>query len=571
MERETHSAVSAAATSIADALALEVSKRDVKIAELKDEYARLWRSYEQLKEELALIKRRMFIATAERVDTTQLQLEFEELIKKLNALSGEQSDGSEQDDAENEGKGKNESSDKPRARPKPTGRRKLEDAGLPEVPIEVPDPLFEQLVEEGKAERIGFEESSKLAYERGGLRRVVIKRVKYAATNAQGETQIETAAVPAEVVPRCMASASTLALIATSKYCDGLPLFRIEQMFERWGFPLDRGTMSRWLEQLGATFGATVIEAAKRDALATAFCMMTDATGFAVQPGPSQDGVRRPCRKGHYFVIIADRDHIFFEFTPKETSESVRAIFKGFAGYLQADAKSVYDVLFRPPEPGDPDDDGCTRIEVGCWAHARRKYWEAALAKQPVAREALVRIGKLFELDERYRKGNPPSKVKELRQRHLKPLVHEFLAFATTEYERCKNERGSLRSALGYCVRQADALSRFLEDGRLRMDNNLSESALRKVVIIRDSALFAGSDEHAESAGHILSLIASARLHGIEPQQYLRDLIRVLPYWPRQRFLELAPKFWAATRNRIVVAQLANEVGVIDVPPGLGA
>jgi len=563
MERET---ASMAQQSVTETLELEVKKRDAAIAELKDENARLWRSYELLKEELALLKRRMFIAKAERVDTTQLQLEFAELLKKLNALSGEQSETDALGDAPDEGKTKRANGDKPRDRPKPTGRRKLEDAGLPEVPVEVPDPLFEQLVAQGKAERIGFEESSKLAYERGGLRRVVIKRVKYRATNAQGEAELETAAVVAEVIPRCMASASTLALIATSKYCDGLPLYRIEQMFERWGFPLDRGTMSRWLEQLGATFGATVIEAAKRDALATAFCMMTDATGFAVQPGPSEDGVRRPCRKGHYFVQIADRDHIFFEFTPKETSDNVRAMFKGFAGYMQADAKSVYDVLFRPPDPDDPDDDGCIRVEVGCWSHARRKYWEAALAKQTVAREALVRIGKLFELDERFRKGNPPSKIKELRQRHLKPLVNEFLAFAAAQYEHFKNERGSLRSALGYSIRQADALSRFLEDGRLRMDNNLSESALRKVVIVRDSALFAGSDEHAESAGNILSLIASARLHSIEPQQYLRDLIRVLPHWPRDRFLELAPKFWTATRARVSADQLIKEVGVIDVP-----
>jgi transposase len=564
MERETASTPTQSAT---ETLELEAAR--AKIAELEGENARLWRSYELLKEELALIKRRMFIAKAERVDTTQLQLEFAELVKKLNALSGEQSAADSADGAPGESKTKRASGEPPRDRPKPTGRRKLEDAGLPEVPVEIPDPLFEQLVAEGKAERIGFEESSKLAYERGGLRRVVIKRVKYRATTAHGETEIETAAVPAEVVPRCMASASTLALIATSKYCDGLPLYRIEQMFERWGFPLDRGTMSRWIEQLGATFGATVIEAAKRDALATAFCMMTDATGFAVQPGPSDDGVRRPCRKGHYFVQIADRDHIFFEFTPKETSDNVRAMFKGFAGYMQADAKSVYDVLFRPPDPDDPDDDGCIRVEVGCWGHARRKYWEAALAKQTVAREALVRIGKLFELDERFRKGNPPSKIKELRQRHLKPLVHEFLAFAATQYELFKNQRGSLRSALGYSVRQADALSRFLEDGRLRMDNNLSESALRKVVIVRDSALFAGSDEHAESAGHILSLIASARLHAIEPQQYLRDLIRVLPHWPRDRFLELAPKFWIATRARISADQLDKEVSVIDVPHGL--
>ena len=98
------------------------------------------------------------------------------------------------------------------------------------------------------------------------------------------------------------------------------------------------------------------------------------------------------------------------------------------------------------------------------------------------------------------------------------------------------------------------------------VDNNLSESALRKVVLIRDSALFAGSEDHAEAAGHILSLIASARLHGLEPEAYLRDLIRVLPFWPRDRFLELAPKFWAETRARLDARQLDAEVGVIDVP-----
>lgn len=199
-------------------------------------------------------------------------------------------------------------------------------------------------------------------------------------------------------------------------------------------------------------------------------------------------------------------------------------------------------------------------------AHARRKFWEAALAKQSVAREALVRIGKIFELDAKFRADNPPSKVKVLRQRHLAPLVHEFLEFAASEYERCKHTRGSLRSALGYCVRQRTSLARFLEDGRLRLDNNLSESALRKVVIIRDSALFAGSDEHAEAAGNILSLIASARLHGLEPQTYLRDLVRVVPFWPRDRFLELAPKFWGATRAQLDPRQLDAEVGVIDVP-----
>jgi transposase len=373
--------------------------------------------------------------------------------------------------------------------------------------------------------------------------------------------------LPPELIPRCMASASTLAMIANTKYCDGLPLYRIEQMFERWGFPLDRGTMSRWLEQLGAVFGATLIEAFKKDAFDHAFCIMTDATGFAVLPAPREDGKRQPCRKGHYFVQIFDRDYIFFEFTAKETSVVVHAMFKGFSGYLQADAKSVYDCLFRPADPTLFDDDSPTPTEVACWAHLRRKFWEAALAKHPEAREALVRIQKIFELDERFRHRNPPAKIKELRQLHLRPLVDEFLAFAAASYEACKHLRGSLRSAFGYCVRQRIALTRFLEDGRLRLDNNLSESALRKVVRIRDASLFAGSDEHAAAAGHILSLIAMARLHRLDPEQYLRDMIRVLPFWPRERFLELAPQHWADTRARISPKQLAAEVGFIDVPP----
>ena len=210
----------------------------------------------------------------------------------------------------------------------------------------------------------------------------------------------------------------------------------------------------------------------------------------------------------------------------------MQALFRGFEGYVQADAASVYDALFRPSGE-DEGGDGKHRREVGCWAHARRRYWEAAFAKEPVAREALVRIGKVFALDAELRgKRRPPSKVKQLRQTHLRPLVEEFLAFPEREFERVKHRRGSLRSALGYSVRQAGALRAFLGDGRLRMDNNLSEGQLRKVVRIPDASLFAGSDEHSEAAGHILSLIASARLHELDPERYLRDVIRVLPTGP---------------------------------------
>jgi len=130
-----------------------------------------------------------------------------------------------------------------------------------------------------------------------------------------------------------------------------------------------------------------------------------------------------------------------------------------------------------------------------------------------VAREALVRIGKVFEVDERLRGGRrrpAPAQLARLREQHLRPLVEDFLAFADNELAEVADRRGSLRSALGYTFRQADALRAFLDDGRLGLDNNLSEGELRKVVRIRDASLFAGSDLHAQSAGHIRSLPAKA-------------------------------------------------------------
>lgn len=547
-----------------------LADRDAEIVALQAAHERLWRSYARLKEELELVKRRMFVATAERVDTSALQLEFADLLAKMDNLAGELP-SEPNADSDNETPGDAEGEDDPpkKKNSKPKGRRNLADADLPESRIEISDDLFEQLVTEGKAERIGFERSYKLGYQRGGQTKLIIERVKYRAVNTQGEAELETAAVPKELIIRCLAAPSMLAHIATSKMCDGLPLFRQQDMLSRAGASIDRGTMSRWMEDLGASFGATVVEAANKDAFDNAFCILTDATGFAVQPGRFEDPKnkkRRPCRKGHYFVRIADRDHIAFDFVERHNTKTVRAMFKGYQGYIQADASSVYNALFRPAESGDPEDDGCVRVEVACWSHARRKYWEAALAKQKVAREALVRIGKIFELDARFRKGNPPSKIKKLRSRHLRPLVEDFLEFAAAEYEKVKSERGSLRSALGYSVRQADALRAFLDDGRLRLDNNLSEAELRKVVRIRDASLFAGSDDHAESAGHILSMIASARLHNLDPERYLRDVIRVLPYWPRERYLELTAKHWTATRSKLDPTQLAAELGVIDVP-----
>lgn len=397
------------------------------------------------------------------------------------------------------------------------------------------------------------------------MRRLVVARVKYRAVDARGESMVATTPMPSECFPRSLAAPSMLAHILTDKFCDGLPLHRIEDRLARDGVPIDRGTMCRWLEDAGATAGATVIAAARAEAWQSAFCIATDATGVAIQPTRRPDGKRQACRRGHFFVLIADRDHVFFEYTPKETSVVVEEMFRGYSGYVQADAKSVYDVLFSKPDK-PPDEDADVRHEVACWSHARRGFWEATCTKSEVAREGLARIGWIFAIEDAWR-NDPPEVILRLRRQHLRPHLEAFFVWAEAEYEHVRNQRGLVRSALGYAVRQKAALMRVLDDGRLVLENNRSERELRRIAVGRKGWLFLGSDDHAASAGHIFSLIASARLHGLDPEAYLRDLFRVLAHWPRDRYLELAPKYWAETRARLDLGQLATELGLLSVPP----
>jgi transposase len=528
--------------------------------EASAERDRLREGYRHLQLEVELIRRRLVVAKAERVDTRQLELEFAAKLRELDRLAGLAPDVS----TDPEVAGSTDGKGKQKTKTKSKGRRRLSELDVPEERIELTDPALE-----GSVERIGTEDSYKLMWRRAGYVRLVVARVKYKVGDGDAAT-IATTEVPRELITRALAAPSLLAHIASDKFCDGLPLHRQEDRFARLGARIDRGTMCRWLEELGMAVGATVVTAMRDDALAHAFCIATDATGVLVQPIPSADKQPRSCHRGHYFVQLADRDHVFFEYTPKETSAAVGELFRGFSGYVQADAKSVYDAMFRSPDQRPPpEDDGevdlAERHEVGCWSHARRKFWEAAITKDPIAREGLARIGRIFELDRSWRK-KPPDEIKSLRDLHLRAHTDAFFAWVAAEYERVRGQRGLLRTALGYAHRQQGPLTRFYDDGRLKLDNNASERELRRIAVGRKNWLFVGSDDHAQAAGNLLTLIASARLHGLDPEAYLRDVFRVLPYWPRGRFLELCPRDWLATRVRLDATELERELGPITVP-----
>jgi transposase len=289
------------------ALESAIAQRDARVIELvreRDELVRerdeLRAAYDRLWLEVELMRRRIFMAKAERVDTTQLELEFQAKLAELDKLASTIGVVPQGNGADGKDGG---------SRPRPKGRRNLGTLKMPEERIEIPDPELEALLAEGKAERIGFEESSKIAWQRGGPRRLVVARIKYRVPDPAGETpettRIATAPMPPQIFPRTLAAVSLIARVIVDKYCDGLPLHRQEDRFARLGVPLDRGTMCRWVEHAGATCGATVVKAMRDEAMSSAFCISTDATGVLVgslveprNSGPAARLSRKVARSG---------------------------------------------------------------------------------------------------------------------------------------------------------------------------------------------------------------------------------------------------------------------------------
>jgi len=338
-------------------LEAELARERAALADERAENERLRDAYHRLRIELELMRRRLFVAKAERIDTTQLEMEFGHKLAELDELNrklgldragddaGPGTDPSGDDKPQGSGTGRR------RSNHRSTGRRNLQAEDLPVERIEIADPDLA-----GHAGQIAWEESSQVTWRRGGYVRVVIARAKHkpavtvgtvvadqpVSTLAPGPTSesiidgmsaIVTAPMPPVILPRSIAAAGLIAHIVTDKFCYGLPLYRQEERSAHLGFRINRGSMSRWIEEVGMTTGATVVHAMREEALRSAFCIATDATGILVQPirdGNNQP--RRGCTRGHFFVQIADADHVFFEYTPRETSAAVSELFRGFPG-----------------------------------------------------------------------------------------------------------------------------------------------------------------------------------------------------------------------------------------------
>ena len=438
-----------------------------------------------------------------------------------------------------------------------TGRRAITEM-LPRVEIEVLPPEVQR---EGldAFERIGEEVSEVVEHRPASLVLVRIVRPKFVRKRAaQVDASIDPDASPVLIaepperpIERGLAGPGLLARTIVYRWQDHLPLYRQEKIHARDGLELARSTICGWHEQL-ADLAERLVEAMLRDAFTQPY-LCVDATGVLVQ-------AEEQCRRAHFWVLVAPGRHILYRYSHKHDIEAVDRILAGYKGHLVADAHSVYDHLYRS---GDV-------VEVGCWAHCRRYFYKALASDPARAEHALSLIRGLYRL-ERPVQAATRKKREEVRHQKSRPLVEAFFAWCDEQAAAVLDETPIAR-AVGYARNQRAALSRFLDDGRLPLDNNISEQHLRREVLGRKNWLFLGSDEGARVNTVFVSLLASCQLHGIEPWAYLRDLLCLLPSWPTSRVLELAPACWQQTlqqqdTQQRLAANVFRGVSLVDHTP----
>ncbi|MBU8544339.1 MULTISPECIES: IS66 family transposase [Roseomonadaceae] len=311
-----------------------------------------------------------------------------------------------------------------------------------------------------------------------------------------------------------------LAHVLVSKYLDGLPLYRLSAILAREGVEIERQTLADWVGR-GAWWLSRLAEAIGAYALRHGI-IWTDDTPIAVlAPG------RGRTREGRFWVYAIDprpwKGHgppaAFYRYSPDRKGERPRGHLEDFEGWLHADGYTGYDALARPRGNQPPQ-----VIHVACWAHARRKLFEVFEAtKSPIAEEALKRIAGLYAIEAEIN-GKPADQRRAERQARSKPLVDDLHDWMLTQRRRLSG-KSTLGKAMQYALNRWEALARYLEDGRLSIDNNLAERLLRGIALARKNFLFLGSDAGGDRAAIIYTVAETAKLNGLDPEAYIAAVL----------------------------------------------
>jgi hypothetical protein len=339
------------------------------------------------------------------------------------------------------------------------------------------------------------------------------------------------AEAPSRPIERGMAGPGLLAHVLVSKYADHLPLYRQSEIYARQGIELERSTLADWVGGTSKLLGP-LVEALRRYVMAASKLHADDTPVPVFAPGQGKT------KTGRLWTYVRDdrpagdsaAPAVWFAYSPDRKGEHPEQHLKEFRGILQADAYAGFNQLYR---------DG--RIQqASCWAHVRRHFYDLEQAhSSPVAREALERIGALYRMEEQI-PGKPPEERRAVRQRQSKPLLDSLRQWFEETLSKL-SRKSDTTAAIRYALSRWDVLTRFVDDGRIEIDNNAAERSLRGVALGRKNYLFAGSDAGGERAAAIYSLIGSAKLNDLDPEAYLRKVLTRIADHPISRIEQLLP------------------------------
>ena len=481
----------------------EVRARD---SELRFKDARI----AQLTHEMAVLKRWKFAARSEKLGAEQQSLLDEAIDADLVAIEHELEQLAAQSKAD-------AIPNKPRRMPLP--------ANLPRIEVRH-EPESTTCGCGCQLRRIGEDVSEKLDYTPGVF--TVERHVRGKWVCARCETLIQ-APVPAQVIDKGIPTAGLLAQVLVAKYGDHLPLYRQEGIFGRAGLAIARSTLAQWVGTCGVQL-QPLVDALKEQMLRHRV-MHADETPVAML-SPGKGKTQRAYLWTYCPGAFEDLKAAVYDFADSRAGEHARDFLGDWRGQLVCDDFTGYKALFAQ---------GVT--ELGCMAHARRKFYDLhAASKSEIAQDALQYIGQLYEIERQVQQLAPDERL-DIRQQQARPVAEALHAWMTQQRVRV-SEGSAIAKALDYSLRRWVALTRYLDDPQVPIDNNWCENQIRPIAIGRNNWLFAGSLRAGRRAAAAMSLTQSAKLNGHDPYAYLKDVLTRLPTQPASRLEELLPHRW---------------------------